>query len=80
VLRRSRIALVLQAYGLLALLTARENVELAQRLSGRDPAQARTAATSLLEELGLAGRAEHRMLRLTDGRMPTPADPPRGER
>jgi ABC-type sulfate/molybdate transport systems ATPase subunit len=59
-LRRGRIALVLQAYGLLALLTARENVELAQRRSGRDPAQARAAATGWLEELGLAGRAELR--------------------
>ena len=31
-LRRGKIALVLQAYGLLAPLTARENVELAQRV------------------------------------------------
>jgi putative ABC transport system ATP-binding protein len=66
-LRRGRIALVLQAYGLLALLTARENVELALRLSGRDPAQARAAATGWLEALGLAGRAEHRAEELSGG-------------
>jgi putative ABC transport system ATP-binding protein len=66
-LRRGRIALVLQAYGLLTLLTARENVELALRLSGRDPAQARAAATGWLEELGLAGRAEHRAEELSGG-------------
>jgi putative ABC transport system ATP-binding protein len=66
-LRRGRIALVLQAYGLLALLTVRENVELAQRLSGRDLAQARAAATGWLEELGLAGRAEHRAEELSGG-------------
>jgi putative ABC transport system ATP-binding protein len=66
-LRRGRIALVLQAYGLLGLLTARENVELAQRLSGRDPAQARATATGWLEEVGLAGRAEHRAEELSGG-------------
>jgi hypothetical protein len=35
----------------------RGNVELAMRLSGRDPAQARAAASGWLEELGPAGRA-----------------------
>lgn len=149
-LRRGRIALVLQAYGLLALLTARENVDLALRLSGRDPAQARAAATgwsrssawragrstaprsspagsnSAWRWLALVGGADlllvdeptaeldeanrdralallraaadrgtavvvathdpavvaccDRMLRLTDGRVPAPADPPREER
>jgi predicted ABC-type transport system involved in lysophospholipase L1 biosynthesis ATPase subunit len=80
-LRRGRIALVLQAYGLLALLTARENVELAQRLSGRDLAQAtRPRAAGLRSSAWRAERSCDRMLRLTDGRVPAPADPPREER
>ena len=39
-LRRDRVALVFQGYGLLSLLTARENVELPFRVARRDPVAA----------------------------------------
>jgi len=53
-LRRQRVALVFQGYGLLSLLTARENVELPFRVARRDPAAAAEAATRWLGLLGLA--------------------------
>ena len=43
-LRRDRVALVFQGYGLLSLLTARENVELPFRVARRDPVAAVAAA------------------------------------
>ena len=55
-LRRDRVALVFQGYGLLSLLTARENVELPFRVARRDPAAAATAAGRWLGLLGLAAR------------------------
>ena len=56
-LRRDRVALVFQGYGLLSLLTARENVELPFRVARRDPAAAAAAAGRWLAVLGLADRA-----------------------
>jgi putative ABC transport system ATP-binding protein len=66
-LRRDRLALVFQGYGLLALLTARENVELPHRVARRDPAAATAAAARWLGLLGLAERADHRTDELSGG-------------
>jgi putative ABC transport system ATP-binding protein len=66
-LRRERLAIVFQAYGLLALLTARENVELPHRVARRDPAAAAEAAGRWLGLLGLAERADHRTDELSGG-------------
>jgi heme ABC exporter ATP-binding subunit CcmA len=66
-LRRERLAIVFQAYGLLALLTARENVELPHRVARRDPAAASAAAGRWLGLLGLAERADHRTDELSGG-------------
>ena len=67
VLRRDRIAIVFQGYGLLALLTARENVELPHRVARRDPAAAAAAADRWLALLGLHERADHRTDELSGG-------------
>ena len=56
-LRRDRVALVFQGYGLLSLLTARENVELPFRVARRDPVPAQ----------GLADRADQRTDQLSGG-------------
>ena len=63
-LRRDRVALVFQGYGLLSLLTARENVELPFRVARRDPA---AAATRWLGLLGLGDRVDHRADQLSGG-------------
>jgi len=66
-LRRDRLALVFQGYGLLSLLTARENVELPFRVARRDPAAAATAAGRWLGLLGLADRVDQRTDELSGG-------------
>jgi len=66
-LRRDRLALVFQGYGLLSLLTARENVELPFRVARRDPGAAATAAGRWLGLLGLADRADQRTDELSGG-------------
>jgi putative ABC transport system ATP-binding protein len=63
--RRTTIGFIFQHFGLLDLLSARENIELAASLSGssRRPPQAR----DLLQEVGLLDRAEHRPGELSGG-------------
>ncbi|HEV8424611.1 MAG TPA: ATP-binding cassette domain-containing protein, partial [Actinomycetes bacterium] len=61
------VALVFQGYGLLSLLTARENVELPFRVARRDPAAAATAAGRWLGLLGLGDRADQRTDQLSGG-------------
>jgi putative ABC transport system ATP-binding protein len=63
-LRRDRVALVFQGYGLLSLLTARENVELPFRVARRDPAAAAAAAGRWLAVLD---RADQRTDQLSGG-------------
>jgi putative ABC transport system ATP-binding protein len=65
-LRARRIGVVLQSANLIPFLTAAENVELAIELGGgrrRAPARARR----LLDEVGLAGRADHQPRRMSGG-------------
>ena len=66
-LRRDRVALVFQGYGLLSLLTARENVELPFRVARRDPETAAAAAARWLGLLGLGDRADQRTDQLSGG-------------
>jgi putative ABC transport system ATP-binding protein len=66
-LRRGRVGMVFQAYGLLSLLTARENVELPFRVAHRDRTAAAAAATRWLGLLGLADRADQRTDELSGG-------------
>lgn len=64
-MRREQIGFVFQAFNLVPSLTARQNVELPMRLAGHRPA--RSAITSALAELGLAGRERHRPSELSGG-------------
>ena len=63
--RRTNIGFIFQHFGLLDLLSARENIELAAALSGASTR--RLQARYLLEEVGLLDRAEHRPGRLSGG-------------
>lgn len=64
---RQRLGVVFQGYGLVALLTAAENVEL-PLLSARVPAaRARSRAREALESVGLGDRAEHLVEELSGG-------------
>ena|SRR5438034_5586129 len=65
--RRRRIGFVFQDFGLLTMLTARENVEMALTLAGVPRRERRERADSLLAEVGLAARAAHRPARLSGG-------------
>ena len=56
--RLSSVGFVFQGFNLFGALTARENVQLALALKGLRNSTARTSAVSLLDEVGLAGKAE----------------------
>ncbi|GAA5074099.1 putative ABC transport system ATP-binding protein [Thermocatellispora tengchongensis] len=64
---RSRLALVFQSYGLLTLLTAAENVEVALRAAGRTPREAMSEAAAALERMRLGGHADHLIEELSGG-------------
>lgn len=66
-LRRSRLGIVFQSFGLVASLDAEQNVALALTLGGMDAAQARPAAASALAEVGLEGYGGARMDELSGG-------------
>ncbi|WP_204000759.1 ABC transporter ATP-binding protein [Virgisporangium aurantiacum] len=64
-LRRTRIGFVFQAFNLLPMLTAEQNVGLPLRLAGQKPARA--TVRRALAEVGLAGRERHRPDALSGG-------------
>ncbi len=64
---RTRIGLVPQHHGLVALLTAAENVELALQAARRPRAELRLVAAEALACVGLAGRGEHLVDELSGG-------------
>jgi putative ABC transport system ATP-binding protein len=66
-LRRVAIGFVFQAFHLVDELTATENVELPALLAGASPRTARRRAAELLDEVGLADRAEHLPSALSGG-------------
>jgi putative ABC transport system ATP-binding protein len=61
------VSVVLQGYGLVSLLTAAENVEVALRAAGRPAATARSAALAALEQLGLLPHAGQLIHELSGG-------------
>ena len=58
-LRRRRIGFIFQAFNLLPILTAEENVALPLEVDGVAPARARERAVAALELVGLAARRSH---------------------
>ena len=66
-LRRHDVGFVFQAFHLMDELTAQENVELPALLAGRSPRDARRRARQILEQVGLADRANHLPSALSGG-------------
>jgi ABC-type lipoprotein export system ATPase subunit len=67
--RRQRVGFVFQDFGLLTMLTARENVEMALALVGVPRRERGKRSDRLLADVGLAGRAGHRPARLSGGEL-----------
>jgi putative ABC transport system ATP-binding protein len=65
--RRTTVGFVFQHFGLLDLLSARENIELAESLSAIPAMLRRAHADELLNEVGLSDRAHHRPGELSGG-------------
>ncbi len=59
-MRRTEVAFVFQAFGLLPMLTAAENIEVPMRLAGVASDARRERARELLDSVGLGDRALHR--------------------
>ena len=66
-LRRHKIGFVFQAFGLLPLLSAFENVELPLRISGVGPGEREERTKEALEMVGLLPWARHRPYELSGG-------------
>ena len=66
-LRRRWVGFVFQAFGLLPILSASENVEVPMRLLHTDPTERSARVRSLLELVGLGERAGHRPHELSGG-------------
>jgi putative ABC transport system ATP-binding protein len=66
-LRRHEVGYIFQAFGLIPILTAQENVEIPLRLVNALPKERRDRARLLLEQVGLGARAGHRPEELSGG-------------
>jgi ABC-type lipoprotein export system ATPase subunit len=66
-LRRDAVGFVFQAFHLMEELTSVENIELPALLAGHSSRAARRRATELLEQVGLADRANHLPSQLSGG-------------
>jgi len=66
-MRRSRVGFIFQAFGLIPILTAVENVEVPLRLIRADPEERRQRSRALLEMVGLGERFAHRPAELSGG-------------
>jgi putative ABC transport system ATP-binding protein len=66
-LRRRKIGFIFQAFGLLSILSAAENVEVPLRLVRADPAEREERVAVLLELVGLGQRGRHRPHELSGG-------------
>jgi putative ABC transport system ATP-binding protein len=66
-LRLHKLGFVFQAYNLIPVLSARENVEFVMELQGVAAAERRRRAAALLEEVGLAELAAKRPLEMSGG-------------
>jgi len=65
--RLFNIGFVFQAYNLIPVLTARENVEFVMLLQKRSAQERRSRAQELLDMVGLSKRADHRPMQLSGG-------------
>ncbi|HEX2849015.1 MAG TPA: ATP-binding cassette domain-containing protein, partial [Acidimicrobiales bacterium] len=65
--RAAAMGFIFQAFNLIPVFTAVENVELPLLLAGTAPKAARAAAMATLERVGLAHRLEHRPNELSGG-------------
>ncbi len=65
--RQRTVGFVFQDYGLLEMLTAYENVDLALSVAGARRGARRRRATELLDAVGLRSRASHRPVALSGG-------------
>jgi putative ABC transport system ATP-binding protein len=66
---RPEVAFVLQVYGLVPILSARENVSIALRARGTAPADADEAAEAALARFGIADLGERQVEELSGGQM-----------
>lgn len=66
-LRRHEVGYIFQAFGLIPILTAQENVEIPLRLVNAPPKERRERARLLLDQVGLSGRSGHRPEELSGG-------------
>jgi putative ABC transport system ATP-binding protein len=66
-LRRRRVGFIFQAFGLLSILSAAENVEVPLRLVRASPAERDDRVNVLLELVGLGDRGRHRPHELSGG-------------
>ena len=64
---RAGVAMVLQGYGLVSLLTAAENIEVAVRAAGLPAPEAQVAAATALDDLGLGPHAGQIVEELSGG-------------
>jgi putative ABC transport system ATP-binding protein len=65
--RAQRMGFIFQAFNLIPVLSATENVELPLLLTGASPTQARKRAADMLARVGLADRGDHRPGELSGG-------------
>lgn len=66
-LRRDRIGFVFQAYNLIPVLTAAENVAYVMQLQGKSAAERRKVAHAILTEVGLGEQFDRRPVELSGG-------------
>jgi putative ABC transport system ATP-binding protein len=66
-LRRDKIGFIFQAFGLIPILNAVENVEIPLRMVGAEPSHRRERSRQLLDRVGLAERAAHYPEELSGG-------------
>jgi len=66
-LRLHHIGFVFQAYNLIPVLTARENVEFVMQVQGVGAAERHEKSTAILEEVGLEGMEDRRPAQLSGG-------------
>jgi putative ABC transport system ATP-binding protein len=66
-LRLHRIGFVFQAYNLIPVLTARENIEFVMQIQGLSAAERHQRARAILEEVGLQGMEDRRPAQLSGG-------------
>jgi putative ABC transport system ATP-binding protein len=65
--RRRHVGFIFQAFGLMPILSAAENVEVPLRLVGAEPRERDRRVQELLDLVGLGGRARHRPHELSGG-------------